>query len=366
MRLQRTTARRPPLLTAVPLLAFLAAACAATGPAADPAPRPAVAAALAAFGAPPEPAPAAWRGLIGDYVLAQRTLAVQERDGRLWVIVPDEGEYELVEASALHPPAVHFRARGPGRSPDLPVVFFLSGGAAAQLRLGTELFERIYYGGEDGATFRIEPLRPVDELRRAAHAASPPAGLGGDRAPDLVDLATLDPTLRFDIRYAGSNNFMGAPFYSEARAFLQRPAAHALLRAHHALAAHGYGLLVFDAYRPWFVTRMFWDATPDSLRHFVADPTRGSRHNRGAAVDLTLYDLATGRPIEMVGGYDEFSPRSHPEYPGGTSRQRWHRALLRAAMEAEGFQVYEHEWWHFDFADWQRYPVLNLTFDRIP
>ena len=98
---------------------------------------------------------------------------------------------------------------------------------------------------------------------------------------------------------------------------------------------------------------------------FVADPAQGSRHNRGAAVDLTMYDLRTGRPVEMVGGYDEFSERSFPDYPGGTSLQRWHRELLRAAMEAEGFRVYDQEWWHFDYRDWREYPVGTATFDEI-
>ena len=100
-------------------------------------------------------------------------------------------------------------------------------------------------------------------------------------------------------------------------------------------------------------------------RDFVADPATGSRHNRGCAVDLTLYSLATGLPIEMPGTYDEFSDRSHPDYPGGTSLQRWHRDLLRWAMEREGFTVYSVEWWHFDYVDWREYPVLNLTFEEL-
>src|SRR6266550_1736310 len=110
---------------------------------------------------------------------------------------------------------------------------------------------------------------------------------------------------------------------------------------------------------------IFWDATPEDKRIFVANPAEGSRHNRGCAVDLTLYGLKTGAPIEMTGVYDEMSERSYPFYPGGTSLQRWHRDLLRHAMEAEGFDVYEFEWWHFDYKDWSRYPILNLTFDKL-
>jgi D-alanyl-D-alanine dipeptidase len=146
---------------------------------------------------------------------------------------------------------------------------------------------------------------------------------------------------------------------------MQRPAAEAVVRANHELKKLGYGLLIHDAYRPWYVTKIFWDATPQAGKIFVADPQKGSKHNRGCAVDLTLYDLKTGRPIEMVGVYDEMSERSYPGYAGGTSLQRWHRELLRQVMESEGFTVYQYEWWHFDYKDWQSYPILNLTFDQI-
>jgi len=146
---------------------------------------------------------------------------------------------------------------------------------------------------------------------------------------------------------------------------LQKPAAEALVRVHRALKKRGYGLLIHDGYRPWSVTKMFFDATPEDLRIFVADPAQGSRHNRGCAVDLTLYDLKSGKPIEMTGGYDEMSDRSYPDYLGGTSLQRWHRDLLRRAMQAEGFTVYEAEWWHFDYKDWQKYPIGNQTFEEI-
>ena len=114
-------------------------------------------------------------------------------------------------------------------------------------------------------------------------------------------------------------------------------------------------MLIHDAYRPWYVTKVFWDATPDDKKVFVANPANGSRHNRGCAVDLTLYDLKTRKPVEMVSTYDETTARAYPDYPGGTSLQRWHRKLLRDAMEAEGFTVYEAEWWHFDYKDWKSY-----------
>jgi D-alanyl-D-alanine dipeptidase len=124
--------------------------------------------------------------------------------------------------------------------------------------------------------------------------------------------------------------------------------------------------LIHDGYRPWAVTKVFYDATPDEHRWLVADPSQGSRHNRGAAVDLTLYDLGTGEPVEMPGLYDEASFRSMPDYPGGTARQRYLRTLLRQAMESQGFAVYAEEWWHFDYKDWRHYPIANIPFEDIP
>jgi D-alanyl-D-alanine dipeptidase len=208
-------------------------------------------------------------------------------------------------------------------------------------------------------TFRITPQRPIDVLRREALAATPPVETGR-RAPDLIDVTSVDPRIRLDIRYATADNFMGVAMYDRATARLQRPVAEALGRVQRTLAAEGLGLLVFDAYRPWYVTKMFWEATPDSQRVFVADPSRGSRHNRGAAVDLTLYDLRTGVPLPMPSGYDEFTERAFPDYAGGTAAERANRARLRRAMEAEGFTVYEAEWWHFDFAGWAEWALGNV------
>lgn len=213
--------------------------------------------------------------------------------------------------------------------------------------------------------FRIEPVRPVAELLPQALAATPPQETGEFRSTDLVELTSLDPSIKLDIRYASTQNFLGTPLYSQARAFLQRPAAEALVRVQRALAADGYGLLVHDAYRPWYVTKMFWDATPKDKHRFVADPAQGSRHNRGCAVDLTLYDLKSGRAVEMPSLYDEMSERAYPDYAGGDVAARTHRDLLRRRMQAEGFDVYEFEWWHYDYRDWKSYAIQNVRFEQI-
>jgi D-alanyl-D-alanine dipeptidase len=199
----------------------------------------------------------------------------------------------------------------------------------------------------------------------AAASQEMPREKGDFRAPDLVELIKLDPTIKLDIRYATSNNFLGRPAYKEARAFLQRPAAEAVARANRKLRQKGYGLMVFDGYRPWSVTKLFWDSTPQDKKRFVADPSQGSRHNRGCAVDLTLYDLRSGREVEMPSVYDEMTERAYPSYSGGTERQLRMREMLREAMESEGFTVYEFEWWHFDYKDWKQYPILNIGFNQI-
>jgi zinc D-Ala-D-Ala dipeptidase len=193
----------------------------------------------------------------------------------------------------------------------------------------------------------------------------PPVEQGSFHKPDLVEIVRLDPSIRLDIRYATADNIVHRAVYREARAFLQRPAAEALVRAHRSLASKGYGVVVFDGYRPWSVTKYFWDNVRKDQRAFVADPKKGSKHNRGCAVDLSLFDLASGKEVEMPSAYDETSERASPDYRGGTAEQRARRDLLRSAMEAHGFTVEPNEWWHFNYKDWRSYPILDIPFDAI-
>lgn len=306
----------------------------------------------------PADVPQDWKRWIGDYGEQDHSLFVFEREGKLWIAGKDFGEREFKSWGAGN-----FNASA---GLDYGFTIFASEGVLKEGRGDTSRnVPKLDY------TFHLQQgssstaSETIANLRNLALAAKPPEEKGDFRKPELVELAALDPAIHLDIRYATSNDFLGVPVYTQARAFLQRPAAEALIRALQKLKPLGYGLLIHDAYRPWYVTKIFWDATPPEGKIFVADPSQGSRHNRGCAVDLTLYDLATGRPIEMPGTYDEMSPRSFPNYPGGTSLQRWHRDLLRRAMESEGFTVYEAEWWHFDYKDWKRYPILNITFEKL-
>lgn len=313
---------------------------------------------LAGTALPPRPPPAnpEWMGLIGEYGPESSVLYILERNGKLTSLSAGD-EYATLDSISPD----HFRNR---QGED--VVFVRAGnGIAKQVTIGALTLERRPNGPAEGQVFRITPLRPVSVLRQEARKDQPPKETGSFRASDLVDVTTLDPTIKLDIRYATSNDFLGTPLYTEARAFMQRPAAEALVRVVQKLRPMGYGLLIHDAYRPWYVTKIFWEATPPDKRMFVADPAQGSRHNRGCAVDLTLYELNTGKPVTAVSGYDEFSPRAYPYYPGGTSLQRWYRDLLRTIMVSEGFTVYDTEWWHFDYEDWRLYPIGNQTFEQL-
>jgi D-alanyl-D-alanine dipeptidase len=308
-------------------------------------------------GPQPADAPAAWKPVVGDYGPPADTtpLIVLERGGALFV-TEKGGDTQALSRTGPGAYEAHWTST--------PLLLRARGPAGATIEVGQASFSRRDYVASTGG-YVVRPPRPVDELRREALRATPPTEAGPFRKPDLVDVARLNPGFHLDVRYATTNNFLRTPVYTEARAFLQRPAAEALVRVLAKLEPLGYGLLIHDAYRPWYVTKIFWDATPPAGKIFVADPAQGSRHNRGCAVDLTLYDLNTGKPIEMPGTYDEMSPRSFPDYPGGTSIERWHRDLLRNAMESEGFTVYEAEWWHFDYKDWKDYPILNIPFEHL-
>lgn len=312
---------------------------------------------------PPKPADAtaAQKAWLGQYIGAD-TLVLGEANGTLQLSYLSGGIGNLHKAQDREWEWTSPAFDGTRRV----LIERVAGQRPEQIVVDGQSYRRRPLSGEDGSTFTIKPLFPFDELLRRAKAASPPVERGAFRTSALRELRSLDTTIRYDIRYASTNNFMGSQFYSQAKAFLQRPAADAAVRANEWLKSYGYGILVHDAYRPWYVTKMFWDATPDHQKEvFVADPSKGSRHNRGCALDASLYHLDTGLPADMVSGYDEFSERAYPHYPGGTSLQRWHRELLRTALEREGFKVYEWEWWHFDYNGWEQWRIGAETFEEL-
>jgi D-alanyl-D-alanine dipeptidase len=192
---------------------------------------------------------------------------------------------------------------------------------------------------------------------------NPPVDPGASAMPDLVDLARFDPRLRLDIRYATPANFMRRVLYPVARAAAQRPVAEALSRVQTRAEGAGYGLLIFDAYRPWRITKAMWDATPPAKREFVADPATGSRHNRGCSIDLSLH--RDGVEVAMPSPYDDFTPAAYRSFAAAPAEALHLRGLLEEWMVAEGFVPLANEWWHYDWAEWRRYPVMDVPLEDV-
>lgn len=177
----------------------------------------------------------------------------------------------------------------------------------------------------------------------------------------LVDLSTLGIPL--DVRYATENNFMNKVLYPVAKSYLRAPAARALADVQRELAARNLGLKVFDAYRPYRVTEAMWE--PIKNPDYVADPSKGSRHNRGAAVDLTLIDLATGAELPMPTPYDDFTTRARHDFTDLPADALANRVLLREVMTKHGFDPLPSEWWHYDFRGWERFELMDVPLEEL-
>ena len=178
----------------------------------------------------------------------------------------------------------------------------------------------------------------------------------------LSDVTSAYPNTRMDLRYATRNNFAHRVLYDRARCALRRAPAERLRAVAADLAQDGFGLVVYDCYRPLSVQRTLWSLVHDE--RYVADPRKGSRHNRGAAIDVSLTDRE-GHALDLGSAYDEFGPRAHRDFSGLTPAQRDRRARLDRAMEAHGFVGLPTEWWHFDAIEWELYPVDDLPLSAI-
>lgn len=233
-----------------------------------------------------------------------------------------------------------------GENADLEVYFTLSPENPALIQA--------YSIKEAAHKYGLKPISSMQEYRQLV-AANP--------RQKIVPLDKFIPGVRLDIRYATSNNIMHRPMYRTAAAFLRLPAAEALRDIAQELKPMGYGLKVYDGYRPYRVTVDFWEAYHDS--NFVASPYTGSRHNRGCAVDLTLLDLKTGKELDMPTPYDDFTARAAANYTNVSETQRKNRQLLQDVMLKHGFVIFPSEWWHFDFAGYKDYPVMDISFEEL-
>ena len=233
-------------------------------------------------------------------------------------------------------------------------------GYGVSCSVGGNRYSRRFFAGENGRPFRFASASDWQALKTAADAAVMPAQLGAGQQAQLVDLAQAVPGLKFDLRYAQADNCFGQALTDDQRAFLDADAVQALAQAQQYLKPYGYGILVWEAYRPWSVSKLAYDALPADKKSMLPAPEAGFSHNTGRSIDVSLYLLATGENASMISGFDETSVRQYASFAGGTTLERYRRDLLRSAMQMAGFTASETEWWHFDYGDIKGFAHLNV------
>ncbi len=324
------------------------------------------------YGLPPEP-PKDLKYLLGLYYGNGENFLIRENQGQLELVYRYQpGDANFAKANIFPLTKERFDSylfyeAGPNRGQEVPLSFERDeDGYGITCKVGGVRYTRFFLGygeGERPRLFRLPAVSPEEwqRLQEAAAAAVEPAALAAGRQASLVDAATVEG-LRVRSVYATAANLFGNPLYDSPKLYVSQGAAAALARAQARLAQEGYGLVLLDAYRPWQVSKLAHLALPEGSKELLEDPDRrASSHNSGNAVDVTLYALATGAEVEMISGFDEPSPRQYSHYPGGSSRARYLRELLRSSMLAAGFKGIEMEWWHFLYQDGAAYAALNIA-----
>ena len=325
-----------------------------------------------ALAAVPNDAPKDIKYILGFYYGNGENILIRENNGRLELLYRTAQEDRSFAAANLYPLSkVHFdsytlQESGPMSNTEASVRFERdSDGYGISCRVGGNTYSRYFFGttqGERAKPFRLEE-RSAEEwakLREEAAKAAVPAALAAGEQAQLVDAASV-AGVKVNSVYAGSDNLFGAPLYTTPKLFVSKEAAAALGKVQQRLAPYGYGLVLWDAYRPWSVSKLANLALPEGKKDMLEDPeVKGSVHNTGNAVDVGLYSLESGEELDMGSGFDEPSLRQYASYAGGTSRERYLRSLLREEMELQGFNGIEMEWWHFEFGDCSKLAHLNI------
>lgn len=325
-----------------------------------------------ALAAVPNDAPKDIKYILGFYYGNGENILIRENNGRLELLYRTAQEDRSFASANLYPLSkVHFdsytlQESGPMSNTEAGVRFERdTDGYGISCRVGGNTYSRYFLGttqGERAKPFRLEE-RSAEEwakLREEAAKAAVPAALAAGEQAQLVDAASV-AGLKVNSVYAGSDNLFGAPLYTTSKLFVSKEAAAALGKVQQRLAPYGYGLVLWDAYRPWSVSKLANLALPEGKKDMLEDPkVKGSVHNTGNAVDVGLYSLDSGEELDMGCGFDEPSLRQYASYAGGTSRERYLRSLLREEMELQGFKGIEMEWWHFEYGDCSKFAHLNV------
>ena len=292
--------------------------------------------------------------ILGLYYGEGSRFLIRENDGNLELLYNYDSESRDFSHSNTFPlKKEHFDSytineAGPVLSAEEAVRFERNAqGQGITCSIGGKRFSRFFYPGQNNNAFRFPAAANYDALVKEAAAAVEPANLQQGQAVQLVNLLTTVPQVKLDLRYASANNCFGKPLYPVAKAYAGANVAAALTKVAHSLAQDGYGLLIWEAYRPWSASKLAYDLLPAANKNMLASPAQGDIHNTGLAVDVSLYDLKTGAPLTMISDYDEISPRQYSKFPGGTTEQRYLRDYLQHVMHQNGFTTSAMEWWHF-------------------
>ena len=323
-----------------------------------------------ANGLQPKGCPVDEKYLLGLYTGNGEQLLVREQGGVLNVLyryLPEDKDYQKSNVYPLvkeHYDAYRIYEAGALTDAEGKVKFERDkDGHGISCIIGGNRYTRSFFGPEKENYFKVIPPKTWEELQKIVNEAVMPEQKDPNIA-ELVNLTTIQG-LKFDLRYATDNNCFSAPLYDSQKAYLNRSAAEALQRVSQKLADYGYGLLVWDAYRPWKVSKLAYEALPTAQKSLLPKPEKGSPHNTGNAVDVGLYDLETGEQLQMISDFDEPSPRQYGNFAGGTSLERWERDLLRQLMALEGFFCSDMEWWHFEYDSGNKYQLLDIPLSDL-
>lgn len=308
--------------------------------------------------------------LLGLYKGNGELLLIREEDGRLNVLyryIQDDKDYRksnIFPLKKVRYDVYEVNEVGALTSTEGTVRFERDkDGHGISCNVGGNRYTRVFFGPEKGDFFKVKMAKSLADLRKEIASAVMPAQKDGAIA-ELANLAQI-PNVKFDLRYATDNNCFSEPLYTQSNAYLNKDAVAALTKVANRLADYGYGIIVWDAYRPWKVTKLAHDALPEEYKNILPSGEEGSLHNTGNAVDLSLYDLSTGEAIDMISDFDEPSPRQYGSFAGGTGLQRWQRNLLQQLMSLENFKGSDMEWWHFDYDAANKYQLQDIALEEL-
>ena len=310
--------------------------------------------------------------LLGMYYGNASVFLIRENKGNLEIVYPsDQTDRDFSHANVFPLKKVHFDSytlneEGPLLSAEAPVHFERDAeGNGMACKIGGKRFTRNLYPGEGHKVFRVESQGDYQALKTAALQEAVPAKLQQGKAARLVRVRSVIPSAKVDLRYTGSNTIFGFPLHDAPDAFLDAEAAAGLQKVAEKMAGQGYGLLIWEAYRPWYVSKLASDLLPKDKKGMLPLPDKGEDRNTGRTVDVSLYDLKTGEPVAMSSDFDEVSVRQYPAYAGGTEQQRALRDMLAADMKDAGFEQGKEEWWHFAYGKTDGWQHLNIPYEQI-